>query len=75
MIQAQTIVIRDMAFLPRLLTTVLLIWLTGTVVVYINKLLAFSRHALTHPHHRQNSNRTRHARTAVHHMRGNWSSV
>jgi hypothetical protein len=67
MIPAQTILAPDLAFLPRLFITILLIWLTGTVLAYMNKLLALSRHVFTHPRHRGG-----HERTAVHHIRGHW---
>jgi flagellar biosynthesis protein FliQ len=61
MIQAQTILAPDLAFLPRLLVTVLLIWLTGAVVGHMNKLIALTRNSLAHPRHR-----TGHGRTAIH---------
>jgi hypothetical protein len=69
-IQVQTLIAPDLAFFPRLLITVFLIWLTGAVVVHMNKLLALTRHSLAHPR-----NRTGHGRTAVHHIRGNLTSV
>ena len=70
MIQVQGLIAPDLAFLPRLLITVFLIWLTGAVIVYTNKLLALTRHVLTHPRHRGG-----HERTAVHHIHGHWPSV
>lgn len=70
MIPAQTILAPNLAFLPRLFITILLIWLTGTVVVYLNKLLALTRQVFIHPRHRG-----RHGRAAVHPIRGHWTSV
>ena len=70
MIPAQTILAPDLAFLPRLFITILLIWLTGTVVVYMSKLLALTRQVLTHSRHRGG-----HGRASVHSIRGHWTSV
>ena len=70
MIQVQTLIAPDLAFLPRLLITVFLIWLTGAVVVYMNKLLALTRHSFAHPR-----NRTGYRRTPVHHIRGSGTFV
>jgi len=70
MIQAQTFIAPDLALLPRLLITVLLIWLTGAVVGYTRKLLAFSWETVAHQRNRQNI-RTRHRPTVTHHTPGN----
>jgi hypothetical protein len=75
MIQNQILIAPDLAFLPRLFITVLLIWLTGAVVVHMNKLLAFSRDTFASPRNRHNFNRSGHRRTTVQHTRGNWTSA
>ena len=75
MIQTQILNAPDLAFLPRLFITVLLIWLTGAVVVNMNKLLAFSRHSFASPRNRHNFDRSGYRRTTVQRIRGNWTSA